>query len=59
MTPEPDSSVFYHDGDPDDPFTDDPNRRPQDDDYYACPACNCTEPADDCRCSCHSQRRHH
>ena len=21
MTPEPDSSVFYHDGDPDDPFT--------------------------------------
>ena len=59
MTHDPNSGVFYHGGDPDDPFMDDPNRRRQEDDYFACPACTCTEPTDGCRCSCHSERRHH
>ncbi len=55
-----DSSVFYHNEDPTDPFVEDPNRSLQYDDYYSCPACTCTGPSDSiCRCSCHSQRRHH
>ena len=56
---DPDSSVFYHNDDPDDPFVDNPNRQLQDDDYYPCPACGHTGPEDGCRCSCHSERRHH
>ena len=55
----PESSVFYHDDNPDDPFVDDPNRVAQHDDYYPCPACACTGPAEGCRCSCHSGRRYH
>lgn len=59
MPTDQDSSVFYHGGDRDDPFVDDPNRRLQDDDYYPCPACTCTGPGEACRCSCHSQRSYH
>ncbi len=59
MTTDRESSVFYHGDDRDDPFVEDPNRLRQEIDYYPCPACTCTEPTDGCRCSCHSQRRHH
>lgn len=55
----PESSVFYHHDDPDDPYVDNLNRMFQDDDYYSCPACHCTGPDEPCRCSCHSERRHH
>ena len=56
----PDSSVFYHRDDQDDPYIDDPNRVAVADDYYSCPMCDCTLTLEaGCRCSCHSQRRHH
>lgn len=62
MTNASDSTVFYHQGDPDDPFITDPQRKPTTDDYQPCWTCDCTSTLDSdpgCRCSCHSQRRHH
>ena len=54
------SSVYYHNDDPDDPFVADHNRRPTEDDYWPCAACDCNNSLEqDCQCSCHSQRRHH
>ncbi len=56
----PDSSVYYHGDDANDPFVDDPNRQGVEDDYYSCPMCDCAFALEiGCRCSCHSQRRHH
>ena len=59
MTLTSDSSVYYHDDDPDDPFVEDPNRLAQEDDWSPCYACDCTGLDELCRCSCHSTKRHH
>jgi len=54
------SSVYYHHDDRDDPFVDDPNRARTEADYEPCLGCHCNDTlATGCRCSCHSQRRHH
>lgn len=53
-------SAYYHNDDLDDPFVEDHNRPPVDDDYYPCPVCQCGSALDaGCRCSCHNQRRYH
>lgn len=53
------SSVHYHDDNPDDPFVTDHQRPIADTDWWPCFACDCTNSLEShCRCSCHSQRRH-
>jgi len=62
MTTTSDSSVYYHDNNRHDPFVTNPQRNAAAADYEPCWACDCTSTLDSepgCRCSCHSQRRHH
>lgn len=59
-TSRPESSVYYHNDDPTDPYLDDPQRTANDADWWPCYSCDCTNSLESgCRCSCHSQRRHH
>ncbi len=54
------SSVYYHADDPNNPFVEDHQRAATDDDWWPCVACDCSDLLESgCRCSCHSQRRHH
>ena len=56
---DPDSSARYryNDDDPNDPVVRDHNRRATEADYEPCVACGCNDHfAQDCRCTCHSQR---
>lgn len=56
----PESSVYYHNDNPDDPYIQDDQRHRMLDDTLACWACDCAEHQDHtCRCSCHTNRRHH
>lgn len=58
-TADPDSSMYYHGGNPDDPFVEDHQRRLAEDHWWPCPACGHSNPMETgCRCACHSQRRH-
>jgi len=62
MSDTSDSSVYYHGDDRNDPFVSNSQRTPTTDDYNPCWSCDCTSTLDSepgCRCSCHSQRRHH
>ena len=54
------SSVYYHDDNPNDPFVTDHQRTSTDADWWPCYSCDCSDSLEQhCRCSCHSQRRHH
>lgn len=60
MNKPPESSVYYHDQDRNDPFVNDHQRPATDADWWPCYACECSNTLEsNCRCSCHSQRRHH
>lgn len=55
-----DFDTYYHNNQRHDPYMEDHQRHQMVNDTLACWACDCAEHQDtSCRCSCHSNRRHH